>query len=106
MSTLTDKLTAHYGPPEKWPEKVRLYVQWSERQNTTFLSHAEEHADAALLELLRENERLKVCGNCEHHDWMAFRCDLGHAGSIECLPADDCHWEPSKWAAHPTEPTP
>ena len=109
MTELTDKLTAHYGPPEMWPEKVRRYIHLVEE------GFASGHAEPALLELLGENERLRTeaavarcefrCDKCVHckdnHTYIPTIWCLEH--SITLYPHDACN----RWAiaAHPTEPT-
>lgn len=68
------------------------YSEWSaelvEMQGSRPL--AIDYADAAI-------ESLKCCGNCEHWDWQGCRCDIGVAGSIECIGYDPCHFTPSRW---------
>ena len=69
-----------------------------------------EAADERIASLEAENERLKVCGNCNHIDpwWDEISCESGcwihtmpsgHSFETSSVGFDDhCHFTPSRWA--------
>jgi len=49
-----------------------------------------------------ENERLKVCGNCDEWHPSGHRCYMGDDGTVFTDRMDRCHFTPSRWSERST----
>jgi len=70
----------------------------------TTMTDLESAGEKAIVELEAENERLQVCGNCEHldHDsYHHFHQCLVKKKARRVLVTNQCIFTPSRWQARP-----